>query len=704
MNQKNRGFFPAQKGIQWICAALLAVILAGCGTANTPAESAGDASESTESSAVAPTQAAETEPAPTSPPDGDPGDVSCQGSYTVTDGEIEDAADVVVATAGDRELTNRELQIYYWMEVASYRAAENEAAPDFSQSLDTQICELTEDGHTWQQYFLRRALNTWHSVQALEIRGTETPLELEEAYNPDAKQHEDYLAGDLPALKYLYGYYNAYFTPNTMHQAYLDSLPQLIGEMAQAGGYGDVEALVLDLAGAGGDVQALEDYAWGLNWNYMYYTQLTYDMEITAEELDGWYAEHRQEADTGSQVDLRQILLIPEGAAVAADGTVTATDEQWEACLAQAEGLLEDWNKTCKRLNYRRLENAEAAEFGELANAWSADAGSRDNGGLYSGIRQGELIPDLDEWCFSQERQYLDTVIIRTAYGYHILCWCGSQEIWRDQAEADLLAQRAEALFREAMEACPMTVDYSAICLGAAAQQGSCVTREDLLYPDVAHERFPEVPLYLQRDYWGTYYGNYPVYTYGCGITTMAMLASYMTDEEWTVPELCAIYGSYCFETGTDYSLYDWAPSELGFYGIRRSTSWDEVQAALEGGAVAISIQRGPGYWTRRGHFILLQNMTEDGMVTVRDSNILNYGTIANHAIDAHEVKSITARNVLYWVLEEKVTRIGACWRCDDTEHEDACMGIFLEAYTCEKCTAAIARRNAYINALENIR
>ena len=52
---------------------------------------------------------------PTLPADGNPDDVTCKGTYYVEGADLEASLDTVIATAGGQELTNRELQVYYWM-------------------------------------------------------------------------------------------------------------------------------------------------------------------------------------------------------------------------------------------------------------------------------------------------------------------------------------------------------------------------------------------------------------------------------------------------------------------------------------------------------------------------------------------------------------------------------------------------------------
>ena len=129
-----------------------------------------------------------------------------------------------------------------------------------------------------------------------------------------------------------------------------------------------------------------------------------------------------------------------------------------------------------------------------------------------------------------------------------------------------------------------MDVTYSDIILAEEPESGLGLSYSDILYPDIAHQRFPEVPLYLQQDYGVTRYGNYPLRTYGCGITSLAMLSSYMTDTELTPPILCERYGSYCSEWGTDYTIFRREPPNMGYYLRDQVFDPDVALAALEDG------------------------------------------------------------------------------------------------------------------------
>ena len=658
----------------------LALTLCGCGK-NT------DIPGTEDGAAPAVTTEREVTVPATLPPDGDPDDVTCKGSYTA------DVDSAVVATVGDETLTNSELQVWYWAEVAQYRQEQHETAPDFDRPLDTQACEIDDSVNSWQQYFLREALNAWHSAQALLVQSEEVPMPTEEAYQPNLDNYETYMTG-MPATKYLYGY-NVYYQLNTMHEEYLNSLPDTLDALAAEKGYSGASDMAQ--AAFGTTEQALKDYADTYNRGYMYFTAMSYYIEPTEEELAAFYEENGDSfTSTGKYVDIRHILLVPDAVAsesggetavtdpvkVAADGTVTCSEAAWAACEQEAQELLKGWAKKTK---------ATEATFAEIANKNSEDKGTALDGGAYDKITKGQLMTELDSWCFDPSRQVGDTTIIRSDYGVHILYFAGSEDIAYAEAEEEYYRQEQNAIITLACDASPMEVDYSAITLGTAE---GMVAAGDILYPDIAHERFPEVPLYLQQDYPKTMYGGFPIRTNGCGITSMAMLASYMADDELTPPEMCARYGNYSHSNGTDGMIFNYEPAVMGFYLREKTYEPTVAKAALEEGQIVISIQH-PGYWTRGGHYIVCESINEEGLVQVRDSNIYNYGRVAAHKEDLHKWGNITASGSGYWIYEDKVTYIPACTRCGDPE--GVVESLLEEDYYCRKCEPAVLRRSTYM-------
>lgn len=649
---------------------LLPGMLYGCG--GKPAQE--------ESTAMTASEAA-TEPVGTVCADGNPEDVTCKGSYTSDSGD-----DAVVAAAGDKTLTNRQLRAWYWAEAAAFRQAGEEPAPDFNRPLDTQTCPMDTEAATWQQYFLKRALNTWHAAQALVLQGEEEGLPVEEAFQPNPEKHAEYMTG-MPAAKFLYRPTKSY-QPNTMHQAFLDDIPAMLESLAGERGYADASAMAREAFGT--SLEALEEFAELYNRGYMYFVSLNDYIEITEGETEAYYTETADSPEAGSYVDLRHILLIPgadgtdPAVSVAEDGTVTCSEAAWEACRERAEGLLDKW---------RSDRFVSEATFADMAYRESQDSGTSRDGGAYLRIRKGQLMPVLDEWCFDESRRSGDTAILRSDYGLHILYFSGKTAIGYAEAEDNLRAEKQAALIRAAMEQYPIEIDYHAIALTEA---DGTVSTGDVLYPDVAHERFPEVPLYLQQDYPGTMFGGYELRTNGCGITSFAMVASYLSDQELTPPTMCARYGNYSYSNGTDGMIFTRESPVLGFYLKKRVFEPPEALEALKEGYLVISIQH-KGYWTRGGHYIVLERVNEDGLIQVRDSNIFNYSRVPGHAQDAHKWENVVSSTEGFWVFEHKLKRIEACARCG--EPQGVTLSLLKQDYCCEKCRPALLRRGTYLTA-----
>ncbi len=669
-----------QKLALLLVAALMVGLLAGCGGAP-----AGETTE-TQAETIPETTAEPTLPIP---PDGDPNDVTCQGSYTGSPD-----MNAVVATVGNGELTNAQLQAWYRTAIANFRSEEQAAAPDFSVPLEAQSCEIDESVNSWQQYFLKLALENWHTAQALDTHSREVPLVLEEVFDPPAEYREGNMV-DIPAMKFLYGE-NTHFVPNTMHQAYLDNIPQMLQELALREGY--TSGADMTINGFGTTEAALQAMVTLFNRSYMYATELSYDIELTDEEIEDWFTQHEAEyaergitREGGYYVDFRQILLIPEDyddltVEVAEDGTVTCEEKLWKICKNKAETLLNKWRGGGRP----RSEGT----FANLANKNSRDTGTAADGGAYRRIAQGQMIEPIDEWIFDSARREKDVTILRTEYGIHILFFSGKTEIWKAESAEDLTAQKQREIILTAKETYPMTVDYSAITL---TEGGSGLPLDKLLYEDLAHERFPEVPLYLQQDYPGVWYGEYLLRTHGCGITSFAMLSSYMMDDELTPPEMCREFGRYNTRVGTDVSLYEYEPPEMGYYNY---LVYDEEKAleALKQGYMVISLQN-RGYWTQGGHYIVLEKLNEDGTVQVRDSNVLNYGTLEGHKQDKHTWESITKNNRVMWVFDKKLTHIPICSRCGD--RQNLTESLMNSDYLCRKCRPALLRRGVYLSMFE---
>ena len=92
-----------------------------------------------------------------------PNDVQYKDNYSISDEKLADKLDTVVATMGPSKLTNRQLQVFYWMHVYNYGSYYD---VDLSKDLSKQIMD-EDKGLTWQQYFIECAMISWQQYQAL---------------------------------------------------------------------------------------------------------------------------------------------------------------------------------------------------------------------------------------------------------------------------------------------------------------------------------------------------------------------------------------------------------------------------------------------------------------------------------------------------------------------------------------------------------
>ena len=419
-----------------LLAVLVALVVSGIdGTTNKPLSlEATDATvASAEATAAVETEPEETVPA-TIPADGNPDDVTCKGSYTVTDDEVVAAADTVVATMGDKVLTVADLQIYYWMEVRNMIAQYGDYVPylglDITQPLDTQICQDgSENPGTWQQYFLSMALDTWMCYESLGLEADAAGFQLSEEY-----------------------------------VAYLEALPDTLATNAVYYGLTDAQELVQKNVGVGADLEDYQRYMELYYKGYGYFNELYAQIAPTDAEIEAYFTENEATyteqgitKDGSKYIDVRHVLLMPEdeNATTGEDGYPVYSDEAWEACRVEAEALYEQW----------KTGDMSEESFAQLAMDYSVD-GSASDGGLYTDVTEGYMVETFNDWCFDEARQVGDHGLVKTQYGYHIMYFVGSRDIWFATAESDLINERASALIPAAMEKHPATIDYSTIKLG----------------------------------------------------------------------------------------------------------------------------------------------------------------------------------------------------------------------------------------------
>ena len=400
--------------------------------AATEAVTEAEAAEEAASQETAEETVPETTVAPTVPEDGNPEDVTCKGTYSAEDEAVIAARDKVVATAGEHQLTLGQLQVFYWMQfrnfMSQYSAYASYFGLDVTQSLDTQVCALSENGVTWQQFFLERALESWASYCSMAAEADANGFEITEEQRSE-----------------------------------LDNATAELEETALANGYASGEDMLHSSLGA---AATEEDYVYFMELYYKangYYAQVANSVEPTDQELEAFFQAHAEGYEGNGitqqtkSVDVRHILIAPvHGDSTAQDAEYT--EEEWAAAEKLAQDVLEEF------LAGDKTQDAFAA----LANQRSQDPGSNQNGGLYEGVKEGQMVPAFNDWCFDESRQEGDTGIVKTDYGYHVMYFVGSELLWAQYARSDYAREQADKLLDEVMAQSPLTVQYADILLASS--------------------------------------------------------------------------------------------------------------------------------------------------------------------------------------------------------------------------------------------
>ncbi len=367
---------------------------------------------------------------PTIPADGNPDDATCKGTYTVTDDEILAQHDAVVATLGDAKLTNGELQVYYWMQVYDFLERYGQYAAMFGMDINVPLDmqKSMDPALTWQQFFLREALNGWKNYKALSMKSQAEGFVMD-------KEYADHL----------------------------EKLPTNLEETAQNAGFESVEEMVRSDMGAGATLADYTQYMNDYYAGYLYYGSKMNEMDLSDEEIEAFFDKHAEDygekglkKDDSKLVDVRHILIKPEGGTTGENGMVTYSEEEWEACKNAAQAVLDEY-----------LAGEQTQErFAELATKHSQDPGSAANGGLYTNVGQGQMVKSFDEWCFDDGRKAGDYGLVQSEHGYHVMYYADSRLVWFTTAMQDLLTEKGNEFLNGVVAEYPMEMDYSAMALG----------------------------------------------------------------------------------------------------------------------------------------------------------------------------------------------------------------------------------------------
>ena len=132
---------------------------------------------------------------------------------------------------------------------------------------------------------------------------------------------------------------------------------------------------------------------------------------------------------------------------------------------------------------------------------------------------------------------------------------------------------------------------------------------------------YDAVPNFYETDYPDIHYGTGSFSEYGSGVTSVAMVASFLTGYEYRPDQLAQWFASY---TGNQIQTLEHMSEELRL-PWERAENFHVARQALRDGKVAIALMGANSVFTSGQHFIVLTSINEAGKITVNDPNRNNY-------------------------------------------------------------------------------
>ena len=156
---------------------------------------------------------------------------------------------------------------------------------------------------------------------------------------------------------------------------------------------------------------------------------------------------HNRFREETNSINVRHILIAPEEGTLTEDqdGYKEEQDKLKADAKAKAEDILKQW------------KDGEATEdsFAALAKENSADS-STANGGLYTQVLPGDMVPAFNDWCFDSARQPGDTGVVETEYGSHVMYFVDQDiPVWKVHVTNSLKTNDYNEWFKQFTEEVP---------------------------------------------------------------------------------------------------------------------------------------------------------------------------------------------------------------------------------------------------------
>jgi len=162
---------------------------------------------------------------------------------------------------------------------------------------------------------------------------------------------------------------------------------------------------------------------------------------------------------------------------------------------------------------------------------------------------------------------------------------------------------------------------------------------------------YNEIPLILQTDYPDIPYSDGSLATSGCTMACVAMVGSYLREEEVSPVDLARRFGKY---EASNMQRMEYAAIVLDL-DFEMTMSWKKVMKGLKAGKpVIIMVGKASGF-TASQHMVVLTGITEDGLITVNDPYGPNYTKweLADGFENGFEEVDVKTGFAGAWIFEE---------------------------------------------------
>lgn len=127
--------------------------------------------------------------------------------------------------------------------------------------------------------------------------------------------------------------------------------------------------------------------------------------------------------------------------------------------------------------------------------------------------------------------------------------------------------------------------------------------------------RYETVPNFYMTDYPEIRYGTGTLDSTGSNVAALAMVASYLTGEEYRPDELAEYFATYI---GNHMQWLEYASDQLQL-PWKKAVDFREAKQALSEGKIVITLMGSKSVFTQTQHFIVLTGFNEAGRITVND-------------------------------------------------------------------------------------